>query len=212
MTQSRHTPLGLRTQLVALANGIGSSDAKDYFANERTANQIGSLKAQLERDGFKDVAQQGAVALRIAEILQREEQIGPEKAHELLAMLVQSMATSLGIDLPVTAQPPAAAPSSSSDAKTERAPAAAPTPVPTGAGQTQLRMVSNRKLGELLVQMSLLTPTQVEQALAHQRMTGCRLGEALIQLKLLPKNTVESALRMQGSRRNFSGDPWRRVS
>jgi hypothetical protein len=43
-------------------------------------------------------------------------------------------------------------------------------------------------------------------------MTGCRLGEALIQLKLLPKNTVESALRMQGSRRNFSGDPWRRVS
>jgi hypothetical protein len=84
--------------------------------------------------------------------------------------------------------------------------------VPTAAGQTQLRMVSNRKLGELLVQMSLLTPTQVEQALAHQRMTGCRLGEALIQLKLLPKNTVESALRMQGSRRNFSGDPWRRIS
>jgi hypothetical protein len=210
MTQSRHTPLGLRTQLVALANGIGSSDAKDYFANERTANQIGSLKVQLERDGFKDVAQQSAVALRIAEILQREEQIGPEKAHELLAMLVQSMATSLGIDLPATAQLPAAG--TTSDAKPERAPAAAPTPVPTGAGQTQLRMVSNRKLGELLVQMSLLTPTQVEQALAHQRMTGCRLGEALIQLKLLPKNTVESALRMQGSRRNFSGDPWRRVS
>lgn len=210
MTQSRHTPLGLRTQLVALANGIGSSDAKDYFANERTANQIGSLKVQLERDGFKDVAQQSAVALRIAEILQREEQIGPEKAHELLAMLVQSMATSLGIDLPATAQPPAARPAS--DAKPDRAPAAAPTPVPTAAGQTQLRMVSNRKLGELLVQMSLLTPGQVEQALAHQRMTGCRLGEALIQLKLLPKNTVESALRMQGSRRNFSGDPWRRVS
>lgn len=210
MTQSRHTPLGLRTQLVALANGISSSDAKDYFANERTANQIGSLKVQLERDGFKDVAQQSAVALRIAEILQREEQIGPEKARELLTMLVQAMATSLGIDLPAGAQPAAAA--QGSEAKPERAAAAAPTPVPTGAGQTQLRMVSNRKLGELLVQMSLLTPTQVEQALAHQRMTGCRLGEALIQLRLLPKNTVESALRMQGSRRNFSGDPWRRVS
>lgn len=210
MTQSRHTPLGLRTQLVALANGISSSDAKDYFANERTANQIGSLKVQLERDGFKDVAQQSAVALRIADILQREEQIGPEKARELLALLVQAMATSLGIDLPVTAQQAAAAPGP--DAKAERAVAAAPTPVPTGAGQTQLRMVSNRKLGDLLVQMSLLTPTQVEQALAHQRMTGCRLGEALIQLKILPKNTVESALRMQSSRRNISGDPWRRVS
>lgn len=209
MTQSRHTPLGLRTQLVALANGISSSDAKDYFANERTANQIGSLKVQLERDGFKDVAQQSAVALRIAEILQHEEQIGPEKARELLTLLVQSMATSLGIDLPVTAQQASAA--QAPGAKPERA-AAAPTPVPTGAGQTQLRMVSNRKLGELLVQMSLLTPTQVEQALAHQRMTGCRLGEALIQLKILPKNTVESALRMQGSRRNAAGDPWRRVS
>jgi len=209
MTQSRHTPLGLRTQLVALASGVATSDAKDYFANERTANQIGALKVQLERDGFKDVAQQSFVALRIAEILQHEEQIGPEKARELLALLVQAMATSLGIDLPVGAQQAAAAASS---VKTERSSPATQVAVPTSAGQTELRMVSNRKLGELLVQMSLLTPSQVEQAVAHQRMTGCRLGEALVQLKLLPKNTVESALRMQGSRRNFSGDPWRRVS
>lgn len=195
MTQPRHTTLSLRTQIASLAAALRGADAGDYFTNDRTSHQLGVLKGQLDRDGFNDVAQYGAVALRIAEMLQESESINRDQALELQRMIVEGIAQSLAVELPVadTATPAAA--------KTE--------PLQRTA---QLKMVSNRKLGEILIQMSLLTTVQVEQALAHQRMTGCRLGEALIQLRLLPKATIESALRVQGARRQSGSDPWRAVS
>lgn len=201
MTQPKHTTLSLRTQLVSIAGGLRGTDARDYFANDRSAQQLGALKAQLERDGFKDVAQHAAVALRIAEMLQQGVEIKAEQALELQRAIIEAIATSLSVELPAGAAP----------AATDGSAPAAAKPEPLHRTQS-LRMVSNRKLGEILVQMSLLTSTQVEQALAHQRMTGCRLGDALIQLRLLPKATVESALRVQGARRNDGGDPWRAVS
>ncbi len=200
MTQPRHTTISLRTQLVSVAGALGGVDAHDYFANDRTAQQLGVLKTNLERDGFKDVAQHASIALRIAEMLQEGEEITPEQALELQRSIIEAIASSLGVELPPSAAP---APSTASGdaAKAD------------SMHRTQaLRMVSSRKLGEILVQMSLLTSSQVEQALAHQRMTGCRLGDALIQMRLLPKSTVESALRVQGARRNDTGDPWRAVS
>jgi hypothetical protein len=200
MSTPRHTPLSLRTQLVALANELHSSDSNDYFANDRSAQQLSKFKSGLERDGFKDVAEQAAVAVRLAEFLQSGETLKAEQAHELLELLVKSIATAIGVELP-TPEPPAATP------RTD-APPAVPAPRPN-----ELRLSSNRKLGEILVQMSLLTPSQVEQALAHQRMTGCRLGEALVEMRILSKSTVESALRGQGLRRgNDYSDPWRAVS
>jgi hypothetical protein len=203
MTQSRHTPLGIRTQLVAVAGALHEAQPSDYFSNERSTQQLGTIKAQLERDGFKDVAQQAAVALRIAELLQDGGEINSEQALELQRMLVDSMASALGVELPASSSPAAARAGEATSAASKLA---------ATSGGPSLRMVSNRKLGEILVQMSLLTSAQVEQALAHQRMTGCRLGEALIQMRLLPKATVESALRVQGARRIDSGDPWRAVS
>ncbi len=202
MSTPRHTPLSLRTQLVALANELHSSDSDDYFANDRSAQQLSKLKTSLERDGFKDVAEQVAVAVRLAEFLQAGEALKSEQAHELLELLVKSIATAIGVELPSPGASPAASKSDSAAASAAPAPRA-----------NELRLSSNRKLGEILVQMSLLTPSQVEQALAHQRMTGCRLGEALVEMRILSKSTVESALRGQGLRRgaNYS-DPWRAVS
>lgn len=200
MTQPRHTTLSLRTQLVSIVEGLRGTDARDYFANARSAQQLGALKVQLERDGFKDIAQHAAVALRIAEMLQDGESIKAEQALELQRATLEAIASSLAVELPASA----------ASAASNAAPAAAKA---ESLHRTQaLRMVSNRKLGEILVQMSLLTTAQVEQALSHQRMTGCRLGEALIQMRLLPKATVESALRVQGARRHDGGDPWRAVS
>jgi hypothetical protein len=196
MSTPRHTPLSLRTQLVSLANEVKAADSSDYFAADRSAHQLSTLKTHLERDGFKDVSEQAGVALRLVELLQNNESIGPDQAHELLQMLVRSIATSLGVDLPAPAASGAGLKPSDS--------------APRGP---ELRLTSSRKLGEILVQMSLLTPSQVEQALAHQRMTGCRLGEALVEMRILSKSTVESALRGQGLRRNSGlDDPWRAVS
>lgn len=196
MTTSRHTTLSLRTQMVSLVDALRAADSADYFSNDRTSHQLGVLKGQLERDGFKDVAQHAAVALRVAEILQDNETISREQALELQRMIAHAIAQTLAIELPAPEE--GAAPQASKTEPLQRT--------------AQLKMVSSRKLGEILVQMSLLNSSQVEQALAHQRMTGCRLGEALIQMRLLPKATIDSALRVQGARRHSSGDPWRAVS
>lgn len=196
MTNSRHTTLSVRTHMVSLMAALRGADARDYFSNDRTTHQIGVLKGQLEKDGLKDIAQHASVALRIAEILQGQESISREQALEIQRMIAEAIANSLSIDL--SAHEEGSAPV---QAKTEALHRTA-----------QLKMVSNRKLGEILVQMSLLTTAQVEQALAHQRMTGCRLGEALVQMRVLPKATIESALRVQGARRQTGDDPWRAVS
>lgn len=194
MTQPRHTSLSLRTQVVSLHEGLATTDATDYFANERLSQQVASLKSQLERDGYTEAGVLGGVALRVAELIQSGREIGPEEAQELLRSISSGIASCVGVEVKVAA---AAQPESAAVAPPER---------------PQLKMVTNRKLGEMLVQMSLLTPQQVEQALAHQRMTGCRLGEALIEMRVLPKMTVENVLRIQGTRRQTSNDPWRAVS
>jgi len=194
MTQPRHTSLTLRTQVVSFVEGLDASDAKDTFASDRFVNQLSTLKAQLDKDGFHEAGVLGAVATRIAEILSHGEGIEGEHAHELLRMLALGIAASVGVEVD---RPKPAKSAETSDAAAER---------------PALRMVSSRKLGEILVQMSLLTPQQVEQALAHQRMTGCRLGEALIEMRIVPKTTIDNVLRVQGSRKQSYGDPWRAVS
>lgn len=192
MSQSHHTSLSLRTQLVTLAKGMQAMDSKDPFSNERLSQQLDGLRAILERDGFKDIAPMASVAARMTELVHEHGELGPDQVHELVTTLVSAVASTLGVQL---------------ELKHATTPASQ-----TPSERTQLRMVSSRKLGEILVQMSLLTPQQVEQALSHQRMTGCRLGEALIEMRILSKTAIEGALRVQGVRRASNNDPWRAVS
>ncbi len=60
-----------------------------------------------------------------------------------------------------------------------------------------LRLMDQRKLGEILVSLTMLTPDQLERALKHQKALGKRLGETLVELGYLNKASVDSALRMQ---------------
>jgi len=74
----------------------------------------------------------------------------------------------------------------------------------------RLSVRDGQRLGELLVQMTMLTTEQVEEAVRVQRATGQRLGEALLQLRLLTPDMLESALRVQKTKRAAAakGDNW----
>jgi hypothetical protein len=151
------------------------------------------------------------LALRVTELLQQSPQIGAKPALEIVAGLVGVICAVLGIDGVVDIPGERAMAATGTDpVVAETAPPQDP-PVARVLARTSktpsLKLVSNRKLGEMLMQMSLLTPSQVEQALNHQRMTGCRFGEALVQMRVLSKEAVESALRMQDARNGPSG-PW----
>ena len=41
-------------------------------------------------------------------------------------------------------------------------------------------MEPRKRLGEILLEMKLVTPGKIENALEHARRTSCRLGEALV--------------------------------
>jgi hypothetical protein len=198
MSQTRHTSLSLRTQFTSVATALASCDPADYFATSRLLEQLGALRTQLERDETAELVPYCALAIRLMEVLNKEGQLDARETMSAIDGVLRLMCAPLGID-----PPPAAA-------ELQPRPPELPTKTsltPPKDGSPSLKLLSHKKLGEMLVQMSLLTPSQVEQALAHQRLTGCRLGEALIQMRILARETVESALRMQGARRT-NDDPW----
>jgi hypothetical protein len=51
-----------------------------------------------------------------------------------------------------------------------------------------------KRLGELLLERKVITPTQLDQALAYQRQTGHRLGAALVALGLMTEGQLCEAL------------------
>jgi hypothetical protein len=77
-------------------------------------------------------------------------------------------------------------------------------------GDVRLALKDGKRLGELLVKMTMLTPEQVEEAVKVQRSTGQRLGEALLQMRFLTPDMLESALRVQKTKREQAGkkDHW----
>jgi len=74
--------------------------------------------------------------------------------------------------------------------------------------EVRLALRDGQRLGELLVNMTMLTPQQVEEAVKVQRATGQRLGEALLQMRLVTPDMLESALRVQRTKRASKGDEW----
>ena len=55
-------------------------------------------------------------------------------------------------------------------------------------------MEPRKRLGEILLQMGLVTPEKIEEALTHARRTGGRLGEALVDLKMATEEQIARAL------------------
>jgi len=51
-----------------------------------------------------------------------------------------------------------------------------------------------KRLGEILLQMGLVTNAKIEEALTHARRTGTRLGEALVDLQMVTEEQVTKAL------------------
>jgi len=51
-----------------------------------------------------------------------------------------------------------------------------------------------KRLGEILLDMKLVTPKKIEEALEHARRTGARLGEALVEMNMLTEEQVTRAL------------------
>lgn len=71
-----------------------------------------------------------------------------------------------------------------------------------------LRMASDRYLGEILIDMGAITKGQLDKALEIKRMTGLRTGQALIDMGAATWEEVKEAVRIQKSMQpNVRVDP-----
>ncbi|MCZ6597695.1 MAG: hypothetical protein O7B99_08665 [Planctomycetota bacterium] len=73
--------------------------------------------------------------------------------------------------------------------------------------KNQLRLATERLLGEVLAQLGFATPTQVADGLRIQRAVGQPLGEAMMSLGYCTRPQISKALEMQKQLRHFAGDP-----
>ncbi len=66
----------------------------------------------------------------------------------------------------------------------------------------ELRLASDVPFGELLIRLGYATPAQVASALTVQRATGLRIGETMVNMGILTWTQVKQVLHMQSQWRN----------
>lgn len=178
MASEQHTSLTLRAQLQGVNATLASRSSEDPGLVAQLPAQLTALRGHLEHEKLSEWSPVCTVAIRLAEALSEGRQVTPDDLFRLIDSIVADISKALGIER-LDYEPPLPA---------------------IGAPIAKLKLLSARRLGEIMVQMSMLTPEQVERALQYQRSQGCRFGEALVEIGALSKDAVQSALRLQDKR------------
>jgi hypothetical protein len=82
--------------------------------------------------------------------------------------------------------------------------------IETAADEDAMKVwvADGKRLGELVVQMSMLTAEQVRLALDVQSQTGARLGATLVELNMISPDMVDQLLKLQKRKRMAHRDVW----
>lgn len=189
---------GALTRAELLARFVPGCDPLNSTDLSQIARQLEDLRISLRGEGADLEDSLCGMAERILELLDRHGHIGGRQALDLILEIVEQVRTAVGGDM-------------GEEAGDLSEPTPEEEPDPIGRSQLGLRLMDQRRLGEILVSLSMLSREQVELALRHQRASGRRFGEVLVDLGYLSQAAVESALRIQ-NRRMLGGivEPWMR--
>jgi len=180
----------LQPLLDDLSVSLRGCDPLNTSETAQVMRHLSSLAVRLERESKSELLPLCRMALALMEHVSRHGIIGPDEAIELVAQAVREIQRS-------THRP------EGNRFDVEKLSANV-----KDHSETGLQLIDGRKLGEILVTLSMLKPEQVEKVLRQQHQTGKRFGEALIEMGLLPKEAVEAALRIQRLRKSKRKDPW----
>ncbi|HVS17463.1 MAG TPA: hypothetical protein VMT18_02600 [Planctomycetota bacterium] len=202
-TANTKRSLQLAKQLAEFIPGCNPLDTNDL---RQILRGVGALRGTLRADQAELEDYLCGLAERMVELIERHGHIAGRQALSLVVEILTQVATSMGAELQAAAQQDTARPEPVGEVG-DSAPLPGPGLLDTRVG---LRMMDQRKLGEILVSLSMLTPTQVESALRHQKASGKRFGESLVELGYIKKSALDASLRMQ--RRQKDGPrnrpPW----
>lgn len=197
--------LKLAKEIAEFIPGCNPLDTSDL---SQILREVGALRGNLRADHAEVEDYLCSLAERLVELIERHGHIGGRQALSLVVDILAEVAESMSSELQAAA---------SDAAPTRAAPAAAGEKVPGEArpvrslGDTRvgLRLMDQRKLGEILVSLSMLSQEQVERALKHQKSNGKRFGEALLELGFINKASLDATLRMQRKQKDGrSVAPW----
>lgn len=204
---SAHTKrsLKLAKEIVEFIPGCNPMDSADL---SQILREVGALRGNLRADQAEVEDYLCSVAERLVELVERNGHIGGRQALSLVVDILAQVVGSMSSELQAAAEEsfaPRSTPLGSRDAVAGGLPAARAAQ-DSGVG---LRLMDQRKLGEILVSLSMLSQEQVERALKHQRSNGKRFGESLVELGYINKAALEATLRMQRKQKDGrTAMPW----
>jgi len=196
--------LQLAKQLAEFIPGCNPLETTDLC---QVLREVGALRGNLRADEAEVEDYLCSVAERMVELIERHGHIGGRQALSLVVEILTHIASSMGAEL----QAAASQASTQLESDGGRAPAgAADEPPSLATTRVGLRLMDQRKLGEILVSLSMLTPDQVETAVRHQKSSGKRFGESLVELGYIKKAALDAALRMQSKQKGATRvrPPW----
>jgi hypothetical protein len=178
--------LKLAKEIAEFIPGCNPMDTSDLC---QVLREVGALRGNLRADHAEVEDYLCSLAERLVEIVT---QVAGSMSSELQAAASDAAAAAAG------------KPSSSSDAGAESG-AESDGMSMMQSTRVGLRLMDQRKLGEILVSLSMLNPEQLERTLKHQKSSGKRFGESLVELGYINKAALEATLRMQ--RKQKEGRP-----
>jgi hypothetical protein len=197
--------LKLAKEIAEFIPGCNPMDTSDLC---QVLREVGALRGNLRADHAEVEDYLCSLAERLVEMIERHGHISGRQALSMVVEIVTQVAGSMSSELQAAASDAAAAaagkPSASSDAGAESG-AESDGMSMMQSTRVGLRLMDQRKLGEILVSLSMLNPEQLERTLKHQKSSGKRFGESLVELGYINKAALEATLRMQ--RKQKEGRP-----
>lgn len=202
--------LKLAKDLAEFIPGCNPLDTSDLC---HVLREVGALRGNLRADHAEVEDYLCSLAERLVELIERHGHISGRQALSIVVEIVSQVAGSMSSELQAAASDAAAAaaakPAAASESRQEAGSEGGATSV-LNSTRVGLRLMDQRKLGEILVSLSMLNQEQVERTLKYQKSNGKRFGESLVELGYINKAALEAALRMQRKQKDSRpSPPWR---
>lgn len=203
-TANTKRSLKLAKEIAEFIPGCNPLDTNDLC---QILREVGALRGNLRADHAEVEDYLCSLAERLVELIERHGHIGGRQALSMVVEIVAQIAASMSSELQAAASDAASAAQTPATASQPAATGEVSPPRTLQDTRVGLRLMDQRKLGEILVSLSMLSQEQVERTLKFQKSNGKRFGESLVELGYINRAALEAALRMQRKQKDARPSP-----
>lgn len=209
------------TELLSLADRIQRADPRDATTSAQIQERLTALQMEFERSHADDLAAYLDTCGHLVRLIGNKPTLEASDVLEFVGRVVGAVAGELGVSTPSerpAAPEPLRAPTAAEDSLYGELEAAEPiredsaalpeleaeTPssqpwrlMSRGFDEARLRTSTEKLLGEIFLQLGMVSNEQLEEGLERQRASGYRIGESLVDLGHMTWDQVTRAREVQ---------------